>query len=200
MRAAPCLLLALLLAAPSAGRADEIGDQLDLARQYYQEGDLTGAIGELEFVLQALRGKIGQELLTTFPEPPDGWTVETADDSAGAIPFVAAGTMLSRTYRSPDGATIEAQLMSGGGFLQGLAGRMMNPAMLAAQPNAKRVRVGRESGVVTYDAEQRSAQLVLDLGGKATLMLEGKAVTSGDPLEDLAQRWDLKKAKELLGG
>jgi hypothetical protein len=200
MRAAPCLLLALLLAAPAAGRADEIGDQLDLARQYYQDGDLTGAIGELEFVLQALRGKIGQELLTTFPEPPDGWTVETADDSAGAIPFVAAGTMLSRTYRSPDGATIEAQLMSGGGFLQGLAGMMMNPAMLAAQPNAKRVRVGRESGVVTYDAEQRSAQLVLDLGGKATVMLEGKAVPSGGPLEDLAQRWDLKKAKELLGG
>ena len=200
MRAAPCLLLALLIAAPATGRADEIGDQLDLARQYYQEGDLTGAIGELEFVLQALRGKIGQELLTTFPEPPDGWTVETADDSAGAIPFVAAGTMLSRTYRSPDGASIEAQLMSGGGFLQGLAGMMMNPAMLAAQPNAKRVRVGRESGVVTYDADQRSAQLVLDLGGKATVMLEGKDVPSGDPLEDLAQRWDLKKAKELLGG
>ena len=200
MRAAPCLLLALLIAAPATGRADEIGDQLDLARQYYQEGDLTGAIGELEFVLQALRGKIGQELLTTFPEPPDGWTVETADDSAGAIPFVAAGTMLSRTYRSPDGASIEAQLMSGGGFLQGLAGMMMNPAMLAAQPNAKRVRVGRESGVVTYDADQRSAQLVLDLGGKATVMLEGKDVPGSDPLEDLAQRWDLKKAKELLGG
>ena len=169
MRAAPCLLLALLIAAPATGRADEIGDQLDLARQYYQEGDLTGAIGELEFVLQALRGKIGQELLTTFPEPPDG-------------------------------ATIEAQLMSGGGFLQGLAGMMMNPAMLAAQPNAKRVRVGRESGVVTYDADQRSAQLVLDLGGKATVMLEGKDVPGSDPLEDLAQRWDLKKAKELLGG
>ena len=77
--------------------------------------------------------------------------------------------MLSRTYQAPDGATpIEAQLMSGGGFLQGLAGMMMNPAMLAAQPNAKRVRVGRETGVVTYDFERKSAQLVLDLGGKAT--------------------------------
>ena len=201
MRAARCLLLAMLVAAPGGARADEIGDQLDLARQYYQDGDITGAIGELEFVLQALRGRIGQELLATFPAPPDGWTAETADDSGGAIPFVAAGTMLSRTYSSPDGASsIEAQLMSGGGFLQGLAGMMMNPTMLAAQPNAKRVRVGREAGVVTYDAEAHSAQLVLDLGGKATVMLEGKGVASGDPLVDLAQRWDLKKAKELLGG
>ena len=117
------------------------------------------------------------------------------------MPFVAAGTMLSRTYRAPDGGgSIEAQLMSGGGFLQGLAGMMMNPTVLAAQPNAKRVRVGRETGVVTYDAGARSAQLVLDLGGKATVMLEGKGVASGDPLVDLATRWDLKKAKELLGG
>lgn len=201
MRAARYLLLAMLVAAPGGARADEIGDQLDLARQYYQDGDITGAIGELEFVLQALRGRIGQELLATFPAPPDGWTAETADDSSGAIPFVAAGTMLSRTYSSPDGASsIEAQLMSGGGFLQGLAGMMMNPTMLAAQPNAKRVRVGREAGVVTYDAEAHSAQLVLDLGGKATVMLEGRGVASGDPLVDLAQRWDLKKAKELLGG
>ena len=199
MRAAR--LLALLLLISPAARADEIGDQLDQARRYYEDGDLTGAIGELEFVLQALRGRIGEALLATFPAPPDGWTVEAADDSAGAIPFVAAGTMLSRTYRAPDGASsIEVQLMSGGGFLQGLAGMMLNPAMLAAQPNAKRVRIGRENGVVTYDAAQKSAQLVLDLGGKATIMLDGKNLDSGEPLAELAQRWDLGKVKELLGG
>ena len=200
MRAVRCLLLVLALGSSARAWADEVTDQLDLAGRYYQDGDITGAIGELEFVLQALRGRIGQELLATFPAPPDGWTADTADE-AGAIPFVAAGTMLSRTYKSPDGASsIEAQLMSGGGFLQGLAGMMMNPTMLAAQPNAKRVRVGREAGVVTYDTDARSAQLVLDLGGKATVMLEGKGVASGDPLVELAQRWDLKKAKELLGG
>jgi hypothetical protein len=196
------MVLVAIPALPALSRADEIADQLEQARGYYQAGDVTGAIGELEFVLQALRGRIGQELLATFPAPPDGWTAETADDQAGgALPFVAAGTVLSRTYRAPDGGgSIEAQLMSGGGFLQGLAGMMMNPTVLAAQPNAKRVRVGRETGVVTYDAGARSSQLVLDLGGKATVMLEGKGVASGDPLVDLATRWDLKKAKELLGG
>jgi hypothetical protein len=200
MRAASCLLLAMVLLPPGAAQADEIDDQLAQARQYYLDGDVTGAIGELEFVLQALRGRIGQGLLATFPAPPEGWTAQT-NEEAGAVPFVQAGSMLARTYTSPDGAsTIEAQLMSGGGFLQGLAGMMMNPTVLAAQPNAKRVRVGREAGVVTYDADEKSAQLVLDLGGKATVMIEGKGLASGDPLVDLAQRWDLKKAKELLGG
>lgn len=202
MRAARCLFLTTVLALPLSARADEVTDQLDQARQYYDGGDIAGAISELDFVVQALRGKIGQQLLETFPSPPEGWTVEKGDDfGASGVPFVAAGTMLSRTYRAPDGnSSIEAQLMSGGGFLQGIAGMMMNPAVLAAQPNAKRVRIGRETGVVTYDADEKSSQLVLDLGGKGTVMLQGKGVANGDQLVELANHWDLKKAKELLGG
>jgi hypothetical protein len=200
MRVAIAFLLAGSVALPAAVRADEIADQLDQARAYYDQGDVTGAIGELEFVLQALKGKIGEQLLATFPEPPEGWTAETGEQPQAAVPF-AAGTMLSRTYRSAAGdGSIEAQLMSGGGFLQGLAGMFMNPQVVAAQPNAKRVRVGRENAVVTYDAGAKSAQLVLDVGGKATIMLQGQDVASGDPLVELANRWDIKKVKELVGG
>src|SRR3954470_21465431 len=98
MRAARRLLLATCLALPSAARADEVTDQLDQARRYYQDG----AVGELEFVVQALRGQVGQQLLETFPPAPAGWTVEKGDEQA-AVPFAAAGTMLSRTYRAPGG-------------------------------------------------------------------------------------------------
>jgi hypothetical protein len=195
------------LALPSATtpvRADEITDQLDQAKQYYGEGDVTGAIAELEFALQAMRGKIGQELLSTFPEPPAGWTVEDGGDkqqAGGTIPMLGSGTMLSRTYMATAGdASIEAQLMSGGGFLQGIAGMFLNPQVMAAQPNAKRVRIGRENAVATYDASERSSQLVLDLGGKATIMLQGHQVDGSDPLIALAEKWDLKKVKELVGG
>ena len=200
MRAAS-LAAVLLAALPTAGQGDEIGDQLDQARQYYEAGDLTGAIGELEFTLQALRGRISEALAATFPAPPAGWTVEAkAEPAAAAIPLVG-GNMVGRTYRAPDGAgSIEAQLLTGGGFLQGLAGMFMNPALLAAQPNARRVRIGREDAVVSYDPAQRSAQLVLDLGGRGTVMVEGRNLDSGEPLVDLARRWDLAKARELLGG
>ena len=187
---------------PLGAAADEITDQLDQARHYYDQGDISGAIGEVEFVLQALRGQIAQQLAATFPAPPSGWTMDPADDQAqGAVPFMAAGTMLSRTYRAADGgASIEAQLMSGGGFLQGLAGMLMSPQVLAAQPGAKRVRVGRENAVVTFDPNDRSSQLILDLGGKGTLMLQGKGLASSDPLLELANGWDLQQVKALLGG
>lgn len=195
------LLIGAALPAATSAMADEITDQLVQAKTYYDQGDVTGAISELEFALQAMRGKVGQELLATFPEPPAGWTVEAKDEQQqGQIPMLGAGTMLSRTYRSSDGASIEAQIMSGGGLLQGIAGMFLNPQMMAAQPNAKRVRIGRENAVATYDASDRSAQLVLDLGGKGTLMLQGHDVPSSDPLVALANKWDLKKVKELLGG
>ena len=201
MRVATLLAVGLVLP-PVAATADEVTDQLDQARRYYEQGDVAGAIGELEFTLQALRGRIGQELLATFPAPADGWTVADSggDGQAAAIPFAAAGTVLGRTYRAVEGgASVEAQLMSGGGFLQGLAGMLMSPQVLAAQPNARRVRIGRENAVVTYDPQARSAQLVLDLGGKATIMLQGENLAGGEPLVDLASRWDLRRVRELLG-
>ncbi|MEK0084309.1 hypothetical protein [Benzoatithermus flavus] len=203
MRVLATALLATVLALPQGVSADEITDQIDQARHYYDQGDIPGAVSELEFALQALRGKIGEQLLATFPEPPAGWRIEDpGDQSRGANPLMGAGTMLSRTYRSGEGdgeASIEAQLMAGSGFLQGLAGMLMNPQVLAAQPNAKRVRIGRDNAVVTYDAEDKSAQLVIDLGGKGTIMLQGHNVKSGDPLVALANKWDLRKVKELLG-
>ena len=128
MRAA-LLATAIALVMPASAWADEITDQLDQARGYYDQGDLTGAISELEFVLQAMRGRIGQALLATFPPAPAGWTIDAADDEAQAsIPFVTPGTMLSRTYRAPGGAsTIEAQLMSGGAWRDRMAAQEQAP-------------------------------------------------------------------------
>jgi hypothetical protein len=86
-----------------------------------------------------------------------------------------------------------------GGFLQGLAAMFMNPAMLAAQPGAKRVRIGKDNAVVIYEPTDRTAKLMLDVGGKVTLMLDGKDLDNSDPLVQLANAWDLKKVREIAG-
>jgi hypothetical protein len=194
----PALALAGLAIAPAG--ADEITDQLDQARAFYEEGDIGGAIAELEFTIEALRGQIAAQLRETFPEPPPGWSVEAGDGSGGANPFLG-GNVVSRTYRQDGGSgRIEAQLMTGGGFMQGLAAMMLNPQMLAAQPNARRIRIGRESGVVTYDPAQKSGQLVVDLGGRGSLMLDGSGLDEPEPLEALVKGWDIARVKALLGG
>jgi hypothetical protein len=40
---------------------------------------------------------------------------------------------------------------------------------------------------------------MLDVGGKVTLMLDGKSLDSSDPLVQLANAWDLKKVREIAG-
>ena len=190
---AACGLLALV------ARADEITDQLEQAKSYYEEGDVGGAIGELEFAIQALRGRLNGQLLETFPPAPAGWTASDDDGNAGAaMPIM--GNVVQRTYRKDGGdSRIEARLMSGGGFMQGIASMFMNPAMMAAQPNAKRVRIGKQNGVVIFDPADRSGQLMLDLGGKVSLMLEGSNLDGPEAMTALADGWDLEKVKELTG-
>ncbi|MCL6606802.1 MAG: hypothetical protein K6T74_01805 [Geminicoccaceae bacterium] len=191
-------VLVLLLAVPAAPRADEITDQLEAAKKLYEEGDLAGAVGELEFVLQALRGRVAEAFRATFPAPAEGWTVEEGEKS-GAIPFLG-GSTVSRTYRQVNGpGKIEAQLSTGGGMLQGLAQMFANPQMLAMQPNAKRVRIQRETATTTFDPKTKEAQLVLDLGGKATIMLQGSGLSGPEALVELANRWDFKQARALAG-
>lgn len=192
----PVLLLPLV-ALPVA--ADEVTDQLDEAKRLYQAGDVPGALSELEFATQAIRAKVSEAMLAAFPPAPAGWRVEQADRQAGApVPFLG-GSTVERTYLKEGGGRMGAQILSGGGFLQGLAQMLSNPQMLAAQPNAKRVRVGREAGVLTFDPARREGQLVVDLGGKASLMIEGSDLPGPEPMVELAQRFDLKRIKELVG-
>lgn len=197
MRAIGVAVLAGLALATGPLRADEVTDQLDQARTYYEQGDVAGAIGELEFVVQALRGKLAAALKETFPPAPAGWTAQDADGGGDPTGFLG-GNMIERGYRQDGGdGAMDARLMTGGGFLQGMAAMMMNPQMLAAQPGARRIRVGRENGVVTYDATDRSGQLMLDLGGKVTLMIEGRGLPGPEPMVALVDSWDVARVKEI---
>ena len=191
-------LVGLLVAGPAG--ADSVTDQIDQGKRLYEQGDVGGAVAELEFAIQELKGKQSAAYLATFPAAAAGWTLEEASDSqaAGAVPFV--GNTASRTYRAQSGTgVIEAQLMTGGSFMQGIASMFMNPQVMAGQPNAKRVRVGRDNAVVTYDPAERTGQLMLDVGGKVTIMVDGRDIPSGDPLVELANRWDVKKVREIAG-
>lgn len=191
-------ILALLLPCAAAG-ADEITDQIDQARAYYEEGDIGGAVAELEFTLQALRGKLAEALLATFPAPPDGWTAEDADGDAAAAAGLLGGSVIQRTYRQAGGGSIEVRLMSGGGMLQGIAAMMLSPQVLAARPGARRIRVGRDNGMLVYEPSDRTAQLVLDLGGRTALMMEGRGLAGPEPLEALLDAWDIGRLKQVAG-
>lgn len=195
------LLVAGLVLAPAAVHADDITDQLDQAKQSYQQGDLSGAVEDLQFTLQAIRAKLSQAYEATFPAAPAGWTAEAAKSkSGGGAAILGGGAVLTRTYRAQSGAgSIQAQIMTGGSFMQGLAQMFMNPAVLAAQPNAKRLRIGRDNAIVTYNPDDKSGQLMVNLAGKVSIVLQGSGLAGEQPMIDLIHAWDIKKVKSIAG-
>ncbi len=187
-------IAAMLVAFAGVARAEEFGEALDRARQYYEEGDYVGASEELQFAIQSLQSKIAEQYVATFPEPPEGWTAGEVEHESGPA-FMGGGVTIKRTYENDLGATVEANLIANNPMVQSMAGML---GMMAGQPGAKRVRVGRENAVVTWDAEQRSGEATLAVG-RALIQLEGRGLDGPEILETLLKSWDVRKVKELAG-
>lgn len=186
------LAAALCCAASGAARGDEFLDQLELARQAYEQGDYTAAAEELQIALQSLQDKLAQLYVQTFPEPPAGWTANPVESQTGAA-FMGGGIALSRTYRGEGGATIEARVIANNPMMQGMAGLV---AAMAARPGAKRLRIDRETAIVSFNATTGAGEAQLAVAG-ALIQLEGRKLASAEILETLLRSWDVAKLREL---
>lgn len=189
-----CVLLTLPLATMAS--ADDIVEQIEIGLERYQEQDYPGAITELEFAINDLRKLMAARIGETFPEPPDGWTAgETSSDGgamAAAAMFGGGGTLLERGYQQEDGdGSVNATLMIDNPMIQSMAAMFNNPALMAAQPNTDRVRIGRETAMLEWNPERDSGKISMMLDGRILMQLEGRHLSSQDVLVDMLAAWDL---------
>lgn len=179
--------------------ADEIREQLELALELYDAGDYGGAVSELQFAIGEIQAKLAGSYAQSLPPPPAGWTAEPA--SQGASPaFFGGGSIITREYRETGGrGTMTATLMMDSPMLQGMAALLGNPAMLAGNPNMKRIRLGRDNALLDFDAAAGRGEVTYMLGGRALLKVEGGGLASADPLVDLLKAWDVDGLKDAAG-
>ncbi len=197
MRFRAFLLSALMLLCIPGARADEVTEQLDVVRQLYEEGDIGGAISELQFALEALRDKLTESLAETFPDPPAGWKAGKVERQ-GAAAALGGGIVVERTYEAVAGnGRVAARIAANNPMVQMVSSMLTNPAMIAAQPNAKRVRIGRRKAILTQEPENRSADLNLVVG-PVLITLEGTGIEDSGILISLMKGFDLKRIRALL--
>lgn len=195
----------LLVGVAMPAMADQVTDQLDQAKTYYQDGDLAGASNELQFALQDIKAQLAEKYKAGFPDAPAGWTIEDSDDSgdsSAAMAILGGGTSVTRTYKQTDGeGTVTASLMLDNPMVQGFAAMMTNPAIMAQQPNARRLRMGRDNAIITFDKENQSGDATYLLGGgRMMLKLEGSNLSDGGAiLEELTKGWKVDELKKLAG-
>lgn len=180
--------------------ADEVTEQIDLAKQYYENGDLSGAISELEFAVGTLRKQTMELYMATLPEPPAGWTADPPKvESYDTV--LRGGAMIARKYRQQGGpgSVKFGVIVIDGNFLSAFATMFTNPAFLGSNPDYRRTRIGRENAFLKWQEKSGDGELKLIVGGRIIVDLEGRDLKQEDVLIDLIRRWDLKKAKAIAG-
>jgi hypothetical protein len=193
---------ALTLSVAQAALADEVVEQIELGLELYQEEEFGAAITELEFAIEDMRKMMSGQIAQTFPEAPDGWIAEEAvsggsGGGAAAAMFGAGGTSLERVYREEEGeGQLTASMMMDSPLIQSMGALFNNPAMIAAQPNMERVRLGREAAVVKWEPERSRAEVTLLLDGRIMMQVKGNNIASQDVAVDLMRAWDLAAVRE----
>ncbi|MGS2743458.1 hypothetical protein ACU6TU_07670 [Halomonas sp. LS-001] len=196
-------VLATVLALPLSQHAlaDEVVEQIELGLELYHEQEFGAAITELEFAIEDMRKMMSDLVAQTFPDAPDGWTAnEATSGSAGggaAAMFGGGGTTLERIYDQDNGnGQMTASMMLDSPLIQSMGALFNNPAMIAAQPDMERIRLGREAAVVKWEPERSRAEVTLLLDGRIMMQVRGENIESQDAAVDLMRDWDLAAVRE----
>ncbi len=198
------LLISMMLAAAASGPAlaDPVVELINQGLELYQDQEYGAAITELEFAITDMRKLISQGIAATFPDAPAGWSampVDTSSENSGAAALFGGsmGTILKRQFTQDDGnGSLTATLTMDNPMIQGMAALFNNPAMLAAQPNIERLRIGRETGMLKWEPDDERAEATLMLDGRIMMQVVGENLESPEAAAELLKNWDIKAVRE----
>lgn len=195
-----CLVMAACgLVISASAVADEVVEQIDAGKAYYADGDLSRALTELEFALNALRSEFSQQFIATLPEPPALWSGEEATLESGAALF-GAGLMVTKRYLEEKGrGQIIAELMVDSPMVQAFSAVFSSPIMISSDPSLERIRLGEMTALLKWDADRGTGDLSLALGGRVLAKLTGQGLDDKDVLIDLMKAWDLDAVGKVAG-
>jgi len=197
-----CFAISILAASsyPAAAEdiANDIIEQIDAGKAFYVEGDLSRALTEFEFALDALRAEFSNLFMTTLPEPPAFWSAEEPVLETAAALF-GGGVMVTRQYQATKGeGVVTAELIVDNPMVQAFSAVIGNPIMIANDPGVRRVRFGDQVALLNWK-DDGVGELSLSLGGRVLAKLAGRDLEGPDILLDLMKSWDLNKVTKIAG-
>lgn len=195
--AAP-VLLSLLVPLPAG--ADEITDQLDVAREAYEAGNLSQTVDELNYAIAQIQEQINASNVKLLPEPLEGWTAGEATSASGGLAALGGGTTMARSYSSSDGGTIEIQVIANSPLIQGMSMMLSNPMLMQMDPSTKPYRYKGSKGMIKHDAGSTDYQVSLMVSNSIMVQVEGSGLASKEPVIAYLKAMDLKAIKAAFAG
>lgn len=191
MRRVVAVLCLALTAAPPALAADTVPAHMDAARAAHAKGDLARAALELEAAVDELHARLGKLLGDFFPPVPAGWQAEAVETQS--LSGSGGGLSVSRAYLRDDNSINAALILDSPAVTAVLAQFQAQP-----QPNAKKVKVGTEDAMLRWDPQERTGEVLMVLGGRILLQIEGDNLPNGELLSEVARGWNLAGIRKAL--
>lgn len=189
-RAALILGLAALWVCPVLA-ADTVPTRLDAARAAHAKGDLARAATELEAALAELQGRLGKMLGEFLPPAPAGWQAEPVEIQS--LSGSGGGLAVTRAYARDDNSLNVSLIID-----SPAVGSAVAQLAAAPQPNARKVKVGAEDAVLRWDAQGRNGEVLMVLGPRVLLQIEGDNLATSEVLSDVAKGWNLGGIRKAL--
>jgi hypothetical protein len=179
--------------------ADEVTDQIGVAQQAYEAGNLGQAVDELQYAVAQIQEKLKADYVKLLPEPLAGWTADEAIAQSGGMAALAGGSMMSRDYRKEGGSeTVSLQIMSGGAMTQAFSMMLSNPMFMQMDPSAKMYRLQGNRGLLKHDRGSKSWEISLMLRNGIMVQATGSGLADKGPVEAYLKAIDFKAVEEAF--
>lgn len=199
-----CIILSaaavvMIAGLPRPALADEIGDQLDAARDQYASGELREAVRTLQFAIARIQEKIDLDLTKLLPEPLPGWEADPPESQTAGMATLIAGTNLSRRYFRDDGAQVEISIMADSPFLPMFTTMLSNPMLMQMNPDARIYSHAEHTGMLQHQQGSDDWEVSLLVVNKVLLKVAGSGLKDAEPVEEYLKAIDLNALEKVFG-
>ncbi len=143
--------LALIGLAVTTAPADEILDELELAIEKYQAGDVAGSLESVQLSESWLLEKQAGDLSSVFGQLP-GWERKPSESAAAGTAFLGGGVTAGCEYHKAQGR-IEVTVVGNSPMLAMVSGLVGN-AMMASASGSKIVKVHGVRAALKQDGSE----------------------------------------------
>jgi len=190
-----CLMVLLSPWTMSPVLADDIAIQIDSARGAYGKGDQLHALAALQAATSQLNQRLTSQFGKFLPVAPHGW--DSSPPESQSLDSVGGGLSVTQAYGKGE-STLNASLIIDNPAV-GVSASLFQGGAQVNRPGWSRVKVGGDDVLLRFDSATRAGEVMMVIGDRALLQVEGNEIGKEDVLLEIARGWNVSALRKLIG-
>ncbi len=177
--------------------AQEAISSLQTAQGLIKSGDTAKAIEEINYALSKLNEVTASGMIKFIPAAPKGFKLERKSSQGMGQGAMAVGNAGAEgEYSGANEASVKITIATGGmtgkmGSLASFGAMFAGISQNSGGSGSKSVRIKGFTGTLTFDGENKSGNLTLQVGEKTSVNIEGSNIDNENVLKSFGELMDL---------